>query len=55
MMNFSGKAIEKIIIKLESLNDMLICTDNKDLPVGKIKLKLRNQNIIMVLQVLIII
>ena len=44
MMNLCGKAIEKIVSKLESLNDMLICTDNKDLPVGKIKLKFKGRS-----------
>ncbi len=44
MMNLSGKAIKKIVTKLESLNDMLVCTDNKDLPVGKIKLKLKGRS-----------
>jgi peptidyl-tRNA hydrolase, PTH1 family len=44
MMNLSGKAVKKIVTKLESLNNMLICTDNKDLPVGKIKLKLKGRS-----------
>ncbi|VVU95397.1 Peptidyl-tRNA hydrolase [seawater metagenome] len=38
-MNNSGLAVKKVAPLLESLDDLLICTDNKDLSVGTNKLK----------------
>jgi peptidyl-tRNA hydrolase, PTH1 family len=44
MMNLSGHAVKKIVTLLDSLDHMLVCTDNKDLPVGNIKYKTKGKS-----------